>query len=352
MKNTGYLSSCELVNADSLVYIKTLPDNSIDLIATDPPYYRVKDCAWDRQWDTVTDHLAWLDEFLAEFWRVLKPNGSLYLFCGSKLAADTEILVRQRMQVLSAVTWAKPNGHWLRHNKSSLRAYFPTTERIIFAGHYGAEGFAKGQAGYASKCAELKGDVFAPLIEYFVNARESLGVTAKEINEATGRQMCSHWFSRSQWQLPNREQYESLQRLFASKAKAKGLHSTLDNDYSGLVENHANLQQDYGLLRKQFDELRQQYENLRRPFSVSSEVPYTDVWTFKPVASYPGKHPCEKPAELIEHIITSSSRPGDTVADFFMGSGATVKAALKLGRTAIGVELEEERFLQTKAEIG
>nr|CBX82218.1 K07319 putative adenine-specific DNA-methyltransferase [Erwinia amylovora ATCC BAA-2158] len=210
MKNTGYLSSCELVNADSLVYIKTLPDNSIDLIATDPPYYRVKDCAWDRQWDTVTDYLAWLDEFLAEFWRVLKPNGSLYLFCGSKLAADTEILVRQRMQVLSAVTWAKPNGHWLRHNKSSLRAYFPTTERIIFAGHYGAEGFAKGQAGYASKCEALKDHAFAPLIEYFVNARESLGVTAKEINEATGRQMCSHWFSRSQWQLPNREQYESL----------------------------------------------------------------------------------------------------------------------------------------------
>ncbi|MCK8367009.1 site-specific DNA-methyltransferase, partial [Erwinia amylovora] len=98
----------------------------------------------------------------------------------------------------------------------------------------------------------------------------------------------------------------------------------------------------------QFDELRQQYENLRRPFSVTSEVPYTDVWTIKPVARYPGKHPCEKPAELMEHIITSSTRPGVVVADFFMGSGATVKAALKLGRTAIGVELEEERFLQTK----
>lgn len=33
MKNTGYLSSCELVNADSLAYIKTLSDNSVDLIA-------------------------------------------------------------------------------------------------------------------------------------------------------------------------------------------------------------------------------------------------------------------------------------------------------------------------------
>lgn len=54
---------------------------------------------------------------------------------------------------------------------------------------------------------------------------------------------------------------------------------------------------------------------------------------------------------LMEHIIRSSSRPGDVVADFFMGSGSTIKAALKLGRKAIGVELEEERYLQTVSEI-
>lgn len=43
--------------------------------------------------------------------------------------------------------------------------------------------------------------------------------------------------------------------------------------------------------------------------------------------------------------------PRDVVADFFMGSGSTIKAALKLGRKAIGVELEEERYLQTVSEI-
>lgn len=97
--------------------------------------------------------------------------------------------------------------------------------------------------------------------------------------------------------------------------------------------------------------LRKQYENLRRPFRVTKEVPYTNVWTYPPVPYYPGKHPCEKPIEMMIDIISASTRPGDVVADFFMGSGSTIKAALQLGRQAIGVELEEERFLQTVSEI-
>ncbi|HEI6910924.1 TPA: hypothetical protein SK293_002504 [Yersinia enterocolitica] len=34
-----------------------------------------------------------------------------------------------------------------------------------------------------------------------------------------------------------------------------------------------------------------------------------------------------------------------------MGSGSTIKEAMKLGRIGIGVELEEERFLQTASEL-
>ncbi|MDE9571538.1 site-specific DNA-methyltransferase, partial [Xenorhabdus bovienii] len=111
-------------------------DNCIDLIATDPPYYQMKEHQWDNQWKDVTAYLAWLDEVLAEFWRVLKPNGSLYMFCGSRLASDTELLVRERFNVLNHIIWAKSYGPWLRQNKEILRTYFPATERIIFAEHY------------------------------------------------------------------------------------------------------------------------------------------------------------------------------------------------------------------------
>lgn len=351
MKTISEFKSLKLINADSLRYIKTLPDNSIDLIATDPPYFRVKECAWDRQWADQDEYMAWLDDMLAEFWRVLKPAGSLYMFCGSRLASDTEMLMRQRFYVLNHIIWAKPSGPWRRSCKSELRAFFPATERIIFAGHYGAEGFAKGAVGYANKCGELKAQVFKPLIDYFRDARKSLGVSAAEINTATGTQMCSHWFSDSQWKLPNEKQYQALQELFTRKAQEATTAAPLTEQHAALTQTFSSLQKEYTHLIADYQELRQQYEHLRRPFSVTADAPYTDVWHYPPVQYYPPKHSCEKPAAMMEHIIQTSSRPGDVVADFFMGSGSTVKAALKLGRQVIGVELEEERFNQTVSEI-
>ncbi|EFB8684768.1 site-specific DNA-methyltransferase, partial [Escherichia coli] len=56
-------------------------------------------------------------------------------------------------------------------------------------------------------------------------------------------------------------------------------------------------------------------------------------------------------ADMLRQIINASSRPGDLVADFFMGSGSAIKAAMALGRRALGVELESERFNQTVKEI-
>ncbi|AGN83576.1 site-specific DNA-methyltransferase [Enterobacter sp. R4-368] len=344
MKNTVNLNSVDLINADCLHYIATLPDNSIDLIVTDPPYFKVKPNGWDNQWKGDEDYLTWLDGCLAQFWRVLKPSGSIYLFCGHRLAADIELMMRRRFSVLNHIIWAKPSGRWNGCNKESLRAYFPATERILFAEHYLGP-YRPKDDGYEQKGTELKQSLMAPLIEYFRNARASLGVTAKEIADATGKKnMVSHWFGASQWQLPGEADYLKLQALFTRIASEK-------HQRSGLVQPHHQLVVTYHSLNRKYCQLLEEYKSLRRTFSVTAAVPYTDVWTYKPVQFYPGKHPCEKPADMLRDIINASSRPGDLIADFFMGSGSTVKEAVKLGRRAIGVELETDRFNQTVAEV-
>lgn len=52
-------------------------------------------------------------------------------------------------------------------------------------------------------------------------------------------------------------------------------------------------------------------------------------------------HPSQKPLDLLEKIIQTSSDPGDVVLDPFMGSGSTLRAAKDLGRKAIGIEKDE-----------
>lgn len=138
--------------------------------------------------------------------------------------------------------------------------------------------------------------------------------------------------------------YRKLQALFSRIAAEKFQEQQLEQPHHQLVAS-------YDSLNRKYSELLDEFKSLRRYFSVSVSVPYTDVWMHKPVQFYPGKHPCEKPADMLRQIINASSRPGDLVADFFMGSGSTIKAAMALGRRALGVELESERFNQTVKEV-
>jgi site-specific DNA-methyltransferase (adenine-specific) len=55
-----------------------------------------------------------------------------------------------------------------------------------------------------------------------------------------------------------------------------------------------------------------------------------------------GKHPTQKPLQLLERIILASSKEGDIIFDPFSGSSTTGVAAIKCNRLFIGCELEEE----------
>jgi len=330
----------QLINGDCLTEMAKLPARSVDLILTDPPYFKVKSDAWDRQWEKPDEFLKWLDAIASEWQRILKPNGSLYCFASPQMAARVECQIMERFKVINHLIWSKPSGIHQRQCKEALRSFFPSTERIIFAEHYGADNMAKGEAGYMAKCDELRGFLFEPLRSYLVAERDRAGHTTKTICEALKCTTASHYFSKSQWALPTVRHYQSMRDLF----NKSGTYEYLRKDYE-------YLRKDYEDLRKDYEDLRKDYEDLRRPFSVSSSVPYTDVWTFETVQGYKGKHPCEKPQKLLRHIIEASSRPGDVVLDCFLGSGSTGIACRELGRKFIGIELDPEYFRKASEAI-
>jgi site-specific DNA-methyltransferase (adenine-specific) len=321
--------------------MRTMTDNSVDAIVTDPPYFGVKDDDWDNQWKDAGHFIEWIGELSEQWQRILKPNGSLYCFASPRMAARVEMKIAERFDVLNRITWAKPEptseinrgaGNGGRVSKDSLRMFYPNTEAVIFAEHYGADNIAKGEASYVGKCDELRGFVFEPLRAYLDGERERAGVTPRQVNEATQTQMAGHWFTRVQWALPTAKHYATMQELFNGQG----------GDY---------LRTQYEDLRTQYEDLRTQYEDLRRPFNVTPDVPYTDVWTFRTVQAYEGKHVCEKPLALMEHIILASTRPGAIVFDPFMGSGSTGVAAVLNGRSFIGCEMDAKHFANASARI-
>lgn len=308
-----------LVEGDCVQTMRSLPDSCVDLICTDPPYFKVKGEWWDRQWDTPKEFLAWMGLLCDEWRRVLKPNGSLYVFASPQMAWHVEGVMRERFNVLCNIRWVKDNGWHKKSDEEALRSFFPASESIIFAGHFGADGIAKGESGYAEKCDELRGFVFEPMRKYLADERDRAGFTTRQVAEAFQKKsgsrtvtgMAGHWFERVQWSLPTEENYLWLRDLFAG-------------DY----------------LRREYEDLRREYEDLRRPFFASEQRPYTDVWNFPTVGTYAGKHPCEKPLAMMEHIIETSSRLGGLVLDCFAGSGVVGEAARNYGRRALLCEIE------------
>lgn len=79
-----------------------------------------------------------------------------------------------------------------------------------------------------------------------------------------------------------------------------------------------------------------------------------DVWVIgrpKKAEKELGKHPTQKPEELIERIILSSTEKNDLVLDMFNGSGTTGVVAVRNNRRYIGIELDKEFYEISKRRI-
>lgn len=299
--------------------LAALPDASVNLIATDPPYFGVKDAAWDNAWENDNHFIEWVKSILLEYRRVLVPNGSLYFFASPRMAARVEVAIGEYFNILNRITWAKPQGWQHRTEKEEMRGYFPSSEAIIFAEQFGSEKYANSESGYELQCQYLCRKVFqiADLCNLYAVTRSDIGrlIVSDYKNIESANAQASNWILGKN--IPNKSDFMKLKTIIPIKGE-------------------------YEELRKEYEELRKEYEALRRPFNASEYRPYTDVWTYRTVQAYNGKHECEKPIELMKHIIETSSRKGDIVLDTFAGSGATLDAARQLGRQFISCDFEKK----------
>ena len=66
-----------IIKEDCLTYMKTLPDNCVDLVVTSPPYAEQRKTTYGGI--TETEYPQWIEEIGKEIYRILKPSGSFVL---------------------------------------------------------------------------------------------------------------------------------------------------------------------------------------------------------------------------------------------------------------------------------
>lgn len=65
----------QLYLGDSLAWLYTLGESTVDLVFADPPY-NIGKAAWDV-FEHHDEYLDWFDAWIGECARILKPNGTM-----------------------------------------------------------------------------------------------------------------------------------------------------------------------------------------------------------------------------------------------------------------------------------
>ena len=97
---------------DCLEVMKEIPSKSIDAIITDPPYIGIINAKWDKGENPFNE------ELVKEMFRVLKANGSVYVWCGigekSNSLFDFYPILKSKFYFKDLITWKKKKGIGMR----------------------------------------------------------------------------------------------------------------------------------------------------------------------------------------------------------------------------------------------
>lgn len=119
MVNIDKIRKWLLINDDCLSILKDIPDNSIDLILTDPPYniakYSTGNIKFDWRSDINNDLAEWdLEELrpkdlVKEFKRILKPTGNIFIFCSYNIIGEYHKYFDPEFDTFQFMVWHKTN---------------------------------------------------------------------------------------------------------------------------------------------------------------------------------------------------------------------------------------------------
>ncbi len=276
-------------NQDCIEFIKSLESRSIDLICTDPPYYRVVNDEWDNQWFTIDQYYEWCEQWITELGRVAKWSCSFWLFgfpqqlCNllpvierSGFTFRQQIVVNKGMQAVAGRT-------------SDKLKMFPTATESIFFFHYEAR------------------DHIRDLLQL---ERKKLGWKGCDVNK------------------------------FLSKAiTGGGTFSCIASEKKPIEHRVYPTKDDWTKLQEVMN--LPEYDELVYTFNLPRGL--TDVWN--DINFYDRKvekfHSTQKPISLMERLVLTSSNSRQTVLDIFGGSGSTGVACKLHGRKFIGCEFDE-----------
>ena len=286
----------DIITGDCLEVMSNMPDDSVDLIVTSPPYAdRRKEQYGGASPDMYT---TWWRERAMQMFRILKPTGSLILNIKESSADGVrQTYVYEMVLDMTKHLWDSGSGSWqwideyVWRKTNSFPGTFRNRLRDGWERIYHFSPTAR-PAIYPDAVKRPAAKSSARRIEHLAGRDE------QKIVPASGSKMV---MSRGRWAESHRK-----------KSKTK---SGLDNvDREGWRD---------GLAEKNYMVLP---DNVITGATVCHNV----------------GHPAAFPEYIPEFFIKLLSKPGDVVLDPFVGSGTTYRVAHRLGRVAIGIDLSEE----------
>jgi DNA modification methylase len=107
-----YMIEQKLINGDAIEVLRKIESGTVDLVIADPPYNLGKDYGNNSDAKEFSEYVNFSEIWLKEACRVLKPNGTIYVFCGIRFISYLyEILDKKlHMQLNNWICWHYTQG--------------------------------------------------------------------------------------------------------------------------------------------------------------------------------------------------------------------------------------------------